>query len=147
MQKDTETLSHYYQWLRSPFQEETSIDKTASSNKWLAEPPKRSGPPLLNKRPPPETGNRDSTPQTVPRVLQSPLPGPKTRKQVYACHKPQPFEHLKHRRVGVLNRPLEHLPPCTHSPKVKEISEVPLHGCLLPIQGSPLRSSNHPSTL
>ena len=116
-----------YQWLHNPFQEETSIDKTASSNKWLSEPAKRSGPPLLSKRLPPETGNRDSTPQTVPGVQQLPLPGPKPENkwrpvidlshlntflqvQKFKMETPEIMgSHkglIKHMRVGVLNIPL-----------------------------------------
>ena len=101
----------------------------------------------LYSRPAAERRSRSHSHPRQSGILQSSLPGPKTRQLLEASHRFKCRVHPRlpqKRGVGHIYRAHRRLPTCTYSHPVSEIPQVSFPRCHLPVRHPTLRGSNSP---
>ena len=106
--------------------------------------------------------NRKGGKCKISRVLQSPVPSTQASPKVEASHRPKQAQHFStcrkvqngnsrvhqdlpdSRGMGIVDRPIRHLPSHAHTSKLKEIPKVLLQVPGVPVHRPPIRTSHSP---
>ena len=135
-------LKHYHQWLHSSIHLKTKFSQSFPDLIRLQDPSKRPNSGLLYPVSSVKEPNRTCGKCKISRVLQSPASCTQASPKVEDSNRPKHVQHLPtcrkiqngntrvhqglsdSRRMGVVNRPIRHLPSHPHLPKFKEVPKV-----------------------
>ena len=135
-------VKHYHQWLRSSIHLKTKFSQSSPDSIRLQGPSKRTTSGLLYPVSSVKECNRKGGKCKISRVLKSPISCTQASPKVEASNRPKQAQHFPtcrkvqngntrvhqglsdSRGMGVVDRPIRHLPSHPHPPKLKEVSKV-----------------------
>ena len=144
-------VKHYHQWLRSAIPFKAKLDQISSDSIRVQGPTKR---PSLGHLYPVslvKERHRKGGKRKISRVLQSPVPSTQASPKVEASHRLKQAQHFSTcrkvqngnpgvhqdfpgpRGVGIVDRPVGHIPSHPHPSKLKEVPKVLLQGPGVPV--------------
>ena len=144
-------VKHYHQWLRSAIPFKAKLDQISSDSIRVQGPTKR---PSLGHLYPVslvKERHRKGGKRKISRVLQSPVPSTQASPKVEASHRLKQAQHFSTcrkvqngnpgvhqdfpgpRGVGIVDRPVRHIPSHPHPSKLKEVPKVLLQGPGVPV--------------
>ena len=155
-------VKHYHQWLRSAIHFKTKSGQIPSDSVRIQGPSKRPSSGHLYPVSSVKERNRKGGKCKISRVLQSPVSSIQASPKVEASNRLKQAQHFSkrrkvqngnsrvhldlpvHRRMGIIDRPVERLPSHPHPPKLKEIPKVLLQVPGVPVHLPPFRTSHSP---
>ena len=158
-------VKHHHQWLRSSFHLKTKFSQSASDSVRLQFPLKRTSSDLLYPVSSVKERNRKGGKCKISWVLQLPVSCTQASSNMEASNRPKQAQHLPtcrkvqnentrvppglsdSRGMGVIDRPSRRLPSHSHSPKLKEISQVLPQLASVSVHFSSFWTSHGPSGL
>ena len=157
-------VKHYHQWLRTAIHFKTKSGQIPSSVR-IQGPSKSPSSGHLSSVSSVKERNRKGGKCKISQVLQSPVSSPQASPKVEAGHRLKQAQHFStHRKVqngnsivhqdlpdsrgmGIVDRPIRHLPSHPHPPKLKEIPKVLPQVTGVPAHLPPFRTSHSPPGL
>ena len=158
-------VKHYHQWLRIAIPFKTKFGQIPSDSVRVQGPSKGPSSGLLYPVSSVKERNRKGGKCKISRVLQSPVPSTQASPKVEASHRPKQAQHFctcrkvqngnsrvhqdlpDSRGMGIIDRPVGHLPAHPHPSKLKEIPKVLLQVSGVPVHLPPIRTSHSPPGL
>ena len=158
-------VKHYHQWLRSAIPFKAKLDQIPSDSIRVQGPTKR---PSLGHLYPVslvKERHRKGEKRKISRVLQSPVPSTQASPKVEASHRLKQAQHFSPcskvqngnpgvhpdfpgpRGVGIVDRPVGHIPSHPHPSQLKEVPKVLLQGPGVPIHLPSFRTGHSPPGL
>ena len=158
-------VKHYHQWLRSSIHFKTKSCQSSSDSVRIQGPSKRPSSGHLYPVSFVRECNRNGGKCKILRVLQSAVPSPQASPKVETSNRPKQAQHFStcrkvqngnsivhqdlpdSRGMGVVDRPIGHLPSHHHPPKLKEIPKVLPQVAGVPVHLSSIWPGYSPSGL
>ena len=158
-------VKHYHQWLCTAIHFKTKSGQIPSDSVRIQGPSKRPSSGHLYPVSSVKERNRKGGKCKISWVLQSPVSSPQASPKVEAGHRLKQAQHFSTRRnvqngnsrvhqdlpdsrgMGIVDRPIRHLPSHPHQPKHKEIPKVLPQVTGAPVHLPPFRTSHSPPGL
>ena len=155
---------HYHQWLRTAIHFKTKSDQIPSDSVRIQGPSKRPSSGHLYPVSSVKKRNGKDGKCKISWVLQSPVSSPQASPKVEASHRLKQAQHFStlkkfkmqtpesirtshSKGMGIVDRPIRHLPSHPHPPKLKEIPKVLPQVAGAPVHLPPFRTSHNPPGL
>ena len=158
-------VKHYHQWLHTTIHFKTKSAQISSDSVRIQGPSKRPSSGHLYPVSSVKERNQKGGKCKISQVLQSPVSSSQASPKVETSHRPKQAQHFSTRRkvqngnsrvhqdlpdsrgMGIIDRPIRHLPSYPHPPKLKEIPKVLPQVSGVPVHLPPIRTSHSPPGL
>ena len=158
-------VNHYHQWLRTAIPLKAKLGQISSDSVRIQDPSKRPSSSRLYPVSSVKERYRKGGKCKISRVLQSPVSSPQASPKVEASNRLRQAQHFStcrkvqngnsrvhqdlpgSRGMGIVDRPIGHLPSHPHPPKLKEIPKVLPQVTGVPVHLPSFRTSHSPPGL